>query len=123
MVCYAQYCMRFLIQIAANALGMLIASLVIPGFVFSGGVAMLLGLGVGLALANAVIRPLLKLVSLPLLIITLGLFSIVINMVVLKVIDWFFESLTIATIGALFWGTILLAVVNGLVSVFVRKKS
>ena len=53
--------MRFLIRIAANALGVLLASLAVPGFAFAGNLKTLIGIGLALALANIIVRPLLKL--------------------------------------------------------------
>ena len=114
--------MRFLIHIIANALGVLLASLAIPGFVFSGNVKILILVGLVLALANIVVRPIVKLVSLPLILITFGLFLLVINMIMLKIVDYLFLTLAITTIGSLFWGTLTVSIVNGLVLAFVKKK-
>jgi len=105
--------MRFLIKIVANSLGILIASLSVPGFVFDGNIVTLILAGCVLALANAIVRPILKLLSFPLIILTLGLFSIVINMLVLKLVDYAIDSLSI-TFGALFLATILISIINGL---------
>ena len=115
--------MRFLIQAAANALGILLASLAIPGFAYSGSLKNLVLAGIFLGLANAIVRPLLKVLSFPLIILTLGLFLVVVNMIVLKIADYAFDALSIASIGALFWGTVLISVINGLVLAFVKKKS
>ncbi|MDO8557629.1 MAG: phage holin family protein [bacterium] len=113
--------MRFLARIIANALGILLASLIIPGFVFTGSFKTLLFAGILLALANSIVRPILKLLSLPLIIITFGLFIVVINMVVLKIVDYFFISLVIS-LGALFWGTLLISVVGSLATALLKKK-
>ncbi len=113
--------MRFLARIIANALGLLLASIVIPGFVFTGSFKTLLFAGLLLALANAIVRPILKLLSLPLIIITFGLFIVIINMAVLKIVDYFFVSLAI-TLGALFWGTILISIISSLATALLRKK-
>ena len=114
--------MRFLIQIVANALGIALASLAIRGFAWTGNLKVLILAGAVLAVANAIVRPLLKLFSFPLIIITFGLFLAVINMIVLKVVDYLFDTLSIVTVGALFWGTLLISIVNGLVFAFVKKK-
>ena len=114
--------MRFLARSIANSLGILIAGLAIPGFMFTGDFKVLLLAGLILALANTIIRPILKLLSLPLIIITFGLFLVVVNMIVLKIVDYAFTTLTIQTLGALFWGTVLVSIVNGLASAFITKK-
>ena len=114
--------MRFLARIATNTLGMLLASLAIPGFVFTGNFKVLLACGLVLALANTIVRPLLKLLTLPLIFITFGLFLVVINMITLKIVDYLFQSLTIATLGALFWGTLLVSIISGLAMAFIKKR-
>ena len=114
--------MRFLARIAANTLGIVLASLAIPGFVFTGNFKVLLASGLVLALANTIVRPLLKLLTLPLIFITFGLFLVVINMITLKIVDYLFQSLTIATLGALFWGTLLVSLVSSLALAFIRPK-
>ena len=109
-------------RLFANALGILLASLIVPGFSFTGSFGTLLGAGLILALASSVVRPILKLLSLPLIIITLGLFLVVINMLVLKIVDYVLESLTIVGIGTLFWGTVVVSLVNGLTRALIREK-
>jgi putative membrane protein len=105
--------MRFIARCIANSIGILLSALVIPGFIFTGDFKTLLAAGLVLGLANAVIRPILKLVSLPIILITFGLFTVVVNMLVLKLVDYFIDSLSIS-FGALFWATILISLVNGL---------
>ena len=114
--------MRFLARIIANSLGILLASLAVPGFIFSGNFKVLLGAGLVLSLANLVIRPIMKLFSFPLIIVTFGLFLIVINMIVLKIVDYLIDSLAIAGVGTLFWGTLIVSVVSGLTLAFIAKK-
>ncbi|MDP3963043.1 MAG: phage holin family protein [bacterium] len=114
--------MRFLARIVANSLGILLASLVFPRFVFSGDFKILLGAGLALSLANLVIRPIIKLFSLPLIILTLGLFLIVVNMIVLKIVDYLVDSLAIGGIGTLLWGTLVVSAVNGITLAFIAKK-
>lgn len=114
--------MRFLARIVANSLGILLSSLAIPGFTFTGNFKTLVLAGLLLALANAVIRPILKLLSLPLIFLTFGLFLIVINMLVLKIVDYFFDTLHIS-LGALFWGSLLISIINGIALVFIRQKN
>ena len=64
--------MGFLIRVLANALAILAAAYVLPGIEVSGGMA-LLGAGLVLALINAVVRPILLLLTLPITLVTLGL--------------------------------------------------
>src|SRR5207245_6495942 len=68
----------FLIRVLANALAILAAAYVLPGIEVSGGMA-LLAAGLVLALINAVVRPVLLLLTLPITLVTLGLFLFVLN--------------------------------------------
>ena len=65
---------------------------------------------------NATVKPVLKLLGLPLTIITLGLFSLVINAVIMLLAEYVSDligfGLHIETFGAAFWGAIVLALVN-----------
>src|SRR2546427_5351892 len=70
--------MGFLIRVLANALAILAAAYVLPGIEVSGGMA-LLAAGLVLALINAVVRPILLLLTLPITLVTLGLFLFVLN--------------------------------------------
>ena len=66
--------MRILFAIIGNALALL-ATTIVPGILFKGDVLTLLAAGAILGLFNLIVRPLAMLLSLPLLILTLGLFS------------------------------------------------
>ena len=70
--------MRLLIAIVCNALGLL-ATTIVPGIRFTGSWLELLVAGAVFGLFNLVVRPLALLVSIPFLILTLGLFYFVLN--------------------------------------------
>jgi len=61
---------------------------VVDGFEFSGEWWQVLIVAIAIGLANAVLRPILKLISFPLIAATLGLFRIVVNAVVLQLVVW-----------------------------------
>ncbi len=68
----------FLIRGLITALGLWIASALLPG-VHSGGILAIVGAGLVLGIVNAVVRPILVILTLPITIVTLGLFLLVIN--------------------------------------------
>jgi putative membrane protein len=73
-----------------------------------------------IGLLNALVRPILIVLTLPITIVTLGLFLIVINALMLLLADWLLDSLDI---GGFWWavlGAIVLALVGMLVDAFVR---
>ena len=110
----------FIIRILGNALALYVAFLVVPGFIITGGWESYLIAGIILGLLNIIVRPIVKLISFPLIILTLGLFIIVINALMLWLVDYWFTFVTIETLTALVLATLVVSVVNMLVS-FVSK--
>ena len=65
-----------------------------------------------LGIINTFIRPIVKLVALPINIITLGLFSLVINALMVEMCDWIVTGFEVSTFGSAFLFSIILSVVN-----------
>ena len=119
-----KFIVKFILQILANAVGIFIAVYFLPKYIsFTGDLSDYLIVGAILALANLIIRPILKLVSTPLIFITLGLFLLIINMIVIFGVDWFVEELTIHGILGYFWISIILAIINAIIVGATKKKS
>ncbi len=114
--------MRFIYQILANATAIVIAAHSIPGFTFSAPTAdmliTLLWVSVLLTLVNFFLKPILKLITGPIIFLTLGLFTIIINMFLLYLVDYLIPELKISGLVPLFWATILFGVINTLFSIF-----
>jgi putative membrane protein len=108
--------MRALVRLLVTAASLWVAVKIVPGLSFEGGVLAFLGVAAVFAVVNAVARPLTLLLSLPLLLVTLGLFWLVVNGLML----W----LTAALSGALglgfqvrgFWAAVLGALVVSVAS-------
>jgi putative membrane protein len=108
--------MRALVRLLVTATSLWVAVKIVPGLSFEGGVLAFLGVAAVFAVVNAVARPLTLLLSLPLLLVTLGLFWLVVNGLML----W----LTAALSGALglgfqvrgFWAAVLGALVVSVAS-------
>jgi putative membrane protein len=103
---------RLLVRIITNALGLYVAQWLVSGFVVTGGLKEYFLAALVLALLNLLVRPLLKLISLPLIILTLGLFTIVINAILLWVVDYEFAFMSIHGLTALFLATLVISAVN-----------
>lgn len=71
-----------------------------------------------LGLLNLLVKPLLKLLSLPLTLLTLGLFSLVINGVILALTAYFVEALVVDSFGTAIVGALSITVVHWLLSLF-----
>jgi len=74
---------HLIVRLLINAAALLAAVYIIPGMHFSGGVENLLGVALIFGVVNALVRPILTLLSCPLIVLTLGLFTLVINAVML----------------------------------------
>jgi putative membrane protein len=71
--------MRALLQIALNGVGVYVASQLIPGIHYSGSWVYLLVVGLVIGIVNLLVKPIVTFFSFPLIILSLGLFFLVIN--------------------------------------------
>lgn len=99
---------RLIVQIGTGILGLWLATEFVSGVEFIGPFKSLLIAGTILGLINFFIKPVLKLITLPLRILTLGLFSLVINMGMIWIADILFPELIIKGLTPLFWTTIII---------------
>jgi putative membrane protein len=104
--------MRILLSIVFNAVALYATAFVVPGITFRGSLAMLLFAGAVFGLFNLIVRPVAMLLSLPLLIVTLGLFYFVLNGILLWVASFFLPGYNVAGIMAGILGSLVFAVVN-----------
>ncbi len=103
--------LRMLLHWILSALALLVVAHVVPGFYLRGiGAALWAALVIGLI--NATLGLLLKVVTFPLTVITLGIFWFVINALMLELASWFVPGFHISGFGAAFIGAIALALVN-----------
>lgn len=114
--------MRFIVRILGNALAIYLAAYFVQNFYFPRDWKLLLIAGLVLAVFNAFLKPVLKLISTPLIILTLGLFSLIINMALLWLLTQFLPELKIIGWWAYFWATIIISLINWLISWFTKKK-
>jgi putative membrane protein len=110
-----KFLFKLVLHVAANALAIFVAAYFIKEIKFTGDWVDYLIIGAILTVANLIIRPILKIVSAPLIFITMGLFSLVINAILLFAVDWFVESLTITGIMGYVWGSLIIAIVNAII--------
>lgn len=103
-----------LAQIAINGLGLVLVAHVVPGIHYSGGLLYLLLSGLVLGTLNLLVKPLVTLLSLPLIVLTLGLFYLAINGLMLLLAAWLLAGLTIDGCLPAVLGGALLALFNWL---------
>jgi len=76
--------------------------------------------GLLLGLANALIRPLLLLLTLPLNLLTLGLFTLAVNAFVLWLVAWA-TALEVEGFWGAFWGALLLSIVSFVLNLLIKE--
>jgi len=106
----------------AGVLGFWLAIKFIPGVEFIGEFKYLILAGVILGLINFFIKPVLKVITLPLRVLTLGLFGLLINMLIIWAVDILFPELIIQGLIPLFWTTLLIWGINFLLGLYKPRK-
>lgn len=103
--------LRMLLHWVVTALAVWITSRVVPGFYVDGASAALIAALV-IGLVNATLGIFLKVITLPLTILTLGLFWFVINAIMLELASIFVPGFHVRSFASAFWGGIVLGLVN-----------
>lgn len=107
--------MGLVIKILINAAALWVAVAVVPGLEFNGTILALLAIALVMGVINAVVRPILAVLSLPLILVTLGLFLLVINAVMLWIVvaisGAFDLGLSSGGFGATFLGALIISLV------------
>lgn len=113
--------LRLLIKWVLHAVALLITASLVPGFLIrSFGAALVAAIIIGLL--NVTIGAILKLLTLPLGILTLGLFFLVINAIMLEVAGHIVPGFQVRTFGAAFIGALVLAILHMLFSLLMDGK-
>jgi len=101
----------FILRLAINILGLWVADALVPGIRIAGAGTFILA-GILLGVVNALVRPVLLVLTLPFTLITLGLFVLVINAAMLGLVSVFLEQFTISGFWAAFWGAIVISLTS-----------
>jgi putative membrane protein len=117
--------MRFLIRLLINAAALWIATRLVSGITASSDPATFIAVALVFGLLNALVGPLLRMLTCPLMILTLGFFTFVINAVILlltsAVAGRFGLGFHVAGFWSAFWGALVVSIVSVLLSIFVRE--
>ena len=105
------FAVRLAFAWAVNALALWIANGLFSGVDIHGGWAYVIGAAV-LGIANTIIKPILTLLTLPLVIVTLGLFYFVINVLMLALAEWIAPDFSIDGFWTYVGATIVVSIVN-----------
>jgi putative membrane protein len=117
---------KFFLRWAINAIALYVAVKVVAGIDFQGSWTSLLWLALIIGLLNALLRPILKLLTFPLIILTLGLFTLIINTIVLMLTSsigqMFNLGLTVQGFWPAFLGSIVISIVSVVLSLILRDE-
>ncbi|HZS10782.1 MAG TPA: phage holin family protein [Nitrospirales bacterium] len=110
-----------LVRFSITAIAVFLASQIVPGIEVRSVSAAIAG-AIVLAFLNALLRPILYLFSMPLILLTLGLFMIVINALLLHVVAWLVKGFEVTGFWPSFWGALLISVVSSILNLWVSER-
>jgi len=110
--------MGFFFRLLITALGLWAAAKLIPGVQINGWGNLLVA-ALLLGIVNAVIRPVILILTLPLTVLTLGLFILVVNGISLSVVAWLMPGFTLSGLGSAILGSVIVGLTSWFASTFV----
>jgi putative membrane protein len=108
----------FLLRVLVNVLAIALAAAIVPGIRVDGLLAALAA-GLLLGLVNAFVRPVLLLLTLPITLLTLGLFLLVLNGLCLWLVAGLVTGFQISGFWSAVFGALIISVVSWIVTTFV----
>ena len=115
--------MSFFTRLLVNAAALWVATKLVSGVTFVGGWVPFLGVAVVFGVVNAFIRPVLKILTFPIIILTLGIFALVVNGFMLMLTSSLSTRLGlgfhVSDFWAAFWGAIVVSIVSTMLSILV----
>lgn len=122
--------MQLLLRWLISAVSLFIAAWIVPGITVGEGSAVfaVVMMAAIFGLVNAFIRPLITLLSCPLVLLTLGLFTLVINTICFSMSSWIAQNVfgaqfIVDGFWPAFWGAIVVSIVSFLLSMFLPDKN
>lgn len=109
----------FFVRAAIAALGLWVATLLVGGLGIANPLSLVLA-ALLLGVCNAVVKPVLVVLTLPATVLTLGLFLLVINGIVLALVAWILPGFSIASFGAAILGALIVSLVSLVASAAIR---
>jgi putative membrane protein len=110
-----------IVAVLGNAFALWVTTVLVPGITFRGDLLTLVIAGAIWGLFNLIVRPIAMLLSLPLLILTLGLFYFVLNGILLWLASFVLPGYRVAGIVAGILGALVMTLINWAVGALVKK--
>lgn len=111
----------FVIRTLITLLGLLLASAIVPGVQIVGSGSVILA-AILLAVVNAIIRPIAILLTLPITILTLGLFLLVINAAMFGLVAALLDNFSVAGLGSAILGAMIVSITSMIASWYIGPK-
>lgn len=106
--------LQFILTWLATAVSLMVTAFIVPGFAVVSFSSAVVGAAV-LGLVNAIVKPILVIFTLPLTILTLGLFLLVVNAIALGIVSYLTPGLIVSGFFPAVFGSIVLTFVSGLI--------
>jgi len=113
---------RFLVRWFVCSLGLWIAAGLLGSISYGDRFQVILVAGLLLALVNSIIKPVVVLLSLPAILLSLGLFMIVINGLMVLLVSWLYEPLHVTNLWAAILAGMIIGLVNYLVTAILENR-
>ncbi|MGH7276561.1 MAG: phage holin family protein [Candidatus Rokuibacteriota bacterium] len=113
--------MGFVIRVLVNGVAIYLIAQIVPGIAVNG-ILTALGAGLVLGLVNAIVRPILLVLTLPVTLVTLGLFLFVLNAFCLWLTAQLVKGFEIHGVWAALFGALLVSVVSWVLNGFVSDR-
>src|SRR5437588_8347659 len=110
---------HFVFRWAVTTIAVMVASVLIHGIRYDT-VASLIGAALLLGILNAFVRPVLLILSAPLILLTLGFFILIVNGLMLLLVPSVVHGFHVDSFGSAFWGAIVIGLVSWMLSAFFR---
>jgi putative membrane protein len=110
---------HFIFRWAITTVAVMVAAAIISGIRYDS-TASLIGAALLLGILNAFVRPILLLLTAPLIVLTLGIFIFVVNGLMLLLVNQFVHGFHVDSFGSAFWGAIWISIVSWILSAFFR---
>jgi putative membrane protein len=110
---------HFVFRWAITTVAVMVASSIMHGIRYDTA-SDLIGAALLLGFLNAFVRPVLLLLSAPLILLTLGFFILIVNALLLTIVPHVVSGFHVDGFGSAFWGAIVISVVSWLLSAFFR---
>lgn len=119
--------MPFVLRLLSNAAALWVATLIVPGVSYTGGLLPFLAVALVFGIINATLRPVTNILTFPLILLTLGFFALVVNGLML----WLTSTLSasfgfgfhVSGFWAAFFGALVVSIVSALLSLSIRSES